>query len=140
MNKILTTITFLLFACATCVGQSSYKGLTPGRSTRADAERVLGQPVKSLSKTLVQYESSEEVVKVFVQYRDESPAAVVERIELTCSEVGGGRARHVWTRTQSWAATGSAGGRARIFPHGIHCILRRSPVHSKNRLPESLRR
>ncbi|MBA3355005.1 MAG: hypothetical protein H0U18_03520 [Pyrinomonadaceae bacterium] len=89
MNKILTTITVLLFACATCVGQSSYKGLTPGQSTRADVERVLGQPVKSVSKTLVEYESPEDDVRrLYVQYRNESPTAIVERIERTCVNDG----------------------------------------------------
>lgn len=78
-----TMILFFLITCATCFGQSSYKGLTPGKSTRADVERLLGRPVKSVSKTLVEYKSPEEGARLYVQYQDESPA-VVERIELTC--------------------------------------------------------
>jgi hypothetical protein len=46
-----------LLSCAACFGQTSYKGLTPGSSMRADAARVLVRPVKELSKTLVEYKS-----------------------------------------------------------------------------------
>jgi hypothetical protein len=54
-------VVLLLLLCGFCFGQSSYKGLTPGQSTRADVERVLGQPVKSVSKTLVEYKNREAV-------------------------------------------------------------------------------
>jgi hypothetical protein len=46
MKKILTATVCLLLACVPCFAQSSYKGLTPGQSTRADVERVFGWPVK----------------------------------------------------------------------------------------------
>ena len=78
-------IFFALIACATSFGQSSFQGLTPGRSTKADVERALGQPIRSASRTLVEYRSPAESGRLFVQYGDESAAAaVVERIELTC--------------------------------------------------------
>jgi hypothetical protein len=86
MTRILLTFLFLLLACAICFGQSSYKGLTPGKSTRADVERVLGRPIKELSKTLVEYKSPNGAARLYAQYRDESPAAVVERIEMTCPD------------------------------------------------------
>ena len=82
MNKILIAITFLLFAWAACFGQSSYKGLTPGKSTRAEAERVLGQPIKKVSETLIEYRPQPLTSKVYVQYRKDSP--VIERIEVFC--------------------------------------------------------
>jgi hypothetical protein len=82
----------LLLSGAACFGQSTFEGLTPGRSTRAEAERVLGRPVKRVSETLVEYAPRQlklihaEVTlnsgKIYVQYSDASPAAVVERIEL----------------------------------------------------------
>ena len=72
----------LLMSGATCFAQSSYKGLTPGRSTRADVERVLGRPVKSVSATLVEYRPQPMTSKIFVQYRGGAP--VVERIEVLC--------------------------------------------------------
>ena len=87
MNKTSTIITLLLFACATCFGQSSYKGLTPGQSTRVEVERVFGRPVTNASKTLVEYKSAEHLVKIYVQYSDDSAAAQVDRIELTCIKV-----------------------------------------------------
>jgi hypothetical protein len=87
-NKIIGGALLLLLACVTGFGQSSYKGLTPGQSTRADVDRVLGQTVKNVSKTLIEYTSPEDLVRLFVQYRDESPTAMVERIELICSVKG----------------------------------------------------
>jgi hypothetical protein len=84
MNRTSLIIICLLLSCAACFGQSSYKGLTPGRSTRSDVGHVLGQPIKELSKTLVEYKSPDEAARLYVQYSDESPAAIVERIELAC--------------------------------------------------------
>jgi hypothetical protein len=86
MSRIAFIILLSLSAYATCFAQSAYKGLTPGQSTRADVERVLGQPVKSVSKTLVEYKSPEAAGKLFVQYRNDSPAAIVERIEMACPD------------------------------------------------------
>ena len=83
-------IFFALIACATGFGQSSFQGLTPGRSTKADVERALGRPVKEVSKTLVEYKSPGEPGRLFVQYGGESAAAVVERVELICSSKTGG--------------------------------------------------
>lgn len=91
MRKLSAAVTFLLFACAICLGQATYLGLTAGKSTRAEVDRALGQPVRLVSGTLVEYRSPEAAGKLFVQYRDDSAAAVVERIELTCSvKMGGG--------------------------------------------------
>lgn len=85
MNKILIA-TFLLFSSGVCFGQSTYKGLTPGKSTKADVGQVLGQPVQNVSKTLIEYKSPEGWGRSYVQYRDESPAAVVDRLEIICSD------------------------------------------------------
>ena len=71
----------IVFSSVTGFAQSTYKGLTPGQSTKADIERVLGQPVQSVSKTLIEYKAPD-VDKLYVQYTDESRAALVERIEL----------------------------------------------------------
>ena len=84
-----TMILFLLITCATCFGQSSYKGLTPGKSTRAEVERVLGQPVKTASATLSEYKPRWNADRIYVQYDDAGPAATVERIELTCTDPPG---------------------------------------------------
>ena len=85
MKKLPACLTLLLFACVTCLGQTSYKGLKPGQSTRADAERVLGRPVRAISGTLLEYKPPVgDVGKLYVQYGDGSPGARVERIELVC--------------------------------------------------------
>ena len=82
MSRIVFIILCLLVACGTCFGQSTFEGLTPGKSTRADAERVLGQPVKKVSETLIEYRPQPLTSKVYVQYRQGSP--VIERIEVLC--------------------------------------------------------
>ena len=82
MRKIVFNILFLLLTFAACIGQTSYKGLTPGKSMRSDVERALGKPVKELSKTLVEYRPQPLTGQIFVQYREGS--AVVERMEMIC--------------------------------------------------------
>jgi hypothetical protein len=88
MWKTLGVALSLLFFVATSFAQTSYKGLTPGRSTRAEVEPVLGRPVNTVSATLIEYEPPRDPdparygmkVRVFVQYRNVSP--VVERIAV----------------------------------------------------------
>jgi hypothetical protein len=78
---------FALLTCAVSFAQTSYKGLTPGQSTKSDVQRVFGLPVKSVSTTLIEYKSPDYLGKIYVQYSDDSATAVVERIELTCKKV-----------------------------------------------------
>ena len=82
VKRILFLSFFMILACTACFAQSSYKGLTPGTSTRAEAERVLGQPVKNVSETLSEYRPQPLTSKIYVQYRKHSP--VIERIEFFC--------------------------------------------------------
>lgn len=84
MWKIPVVACLLMLSAAVCFAQSSYKGLTPGTSTRAEAERVLGQPVKNVSETLSEYRPQPLTSKIYVQYRKHSP--VIERIEFLCVE------------------------------------------------------
>jgi hypothetical protein len=84
IRRSLLAVGLLLFAWGICFSQTSFHGLTPGWSTRADVERLLGQPIKEHSSTLVEYHPLQEsrargVTKVYVQYRKDS--SVVERIE-----------------------------------------------------------
>jgi hypothetical protein len=80
-------ILFAVLTCAVSFGQTSYKGLTPGKSTRAEVERVFGLPVKSVSTTLIEYKSPDDLGRIFVQYSDDSATARVQRIELTCRTI-----------------------------------------------------
>jgi hypothetical protein len=81
-SRILFLSCFILMISTSGFAQASYNGLTPGKSTRAEAERVLGRPLKQVSHTLIEYKPVENMDKVYVQYRDESATAVVERIEF----------------------------------------------------------
>ena len=92
-----TTLLIVLLTLGPAIwssGQSTFRGLTPGRSTRPELEREIGHPVKALSATLFEYKEPEDlgrpmgVDKIFVQYRDESPSAVIERIEVLCDYPG----------------------------------------------------
>jgi hypothetical protein len=83
-HRTLIIILFVLLSCAACFAQMSFNGLTPGRSTKADVERTLGQPVRELSETLSEYKSDKETGQIFVQYRKGS--FVVERIEAVYPE------------------------------------------------------
>lgn len=66
--------------CSISFGQASFKSLTPGTSTRADAVRVLGAPLREVTETLAEYRSESEANKIFVQFARESK--VIERIEI----------------------------------------------------------
>ena len=88
MKRITVAVICTLLSYGVCFGQSAYKGLTPGKSTRAEVERVLGQPVNKVSETLVEYAPPSTPdpapyrvkVKVYVQYRRDS--GTVERIAV----------------------------------------------------------
>jgi hypothetical protein len=84
MRKTLGGALVLLLSGAVCFGQSTFQGLTPGSSTRADVDRVLGQPKKQISPTLSEYAGGADATKIYVQFADESLTAEALRIELFC--------------------------------------------------------
>jgi hypothetical protein len=60
MATLATIVTLLLCAnllvfSATAVAQTSYGSLTPGSSTRADVERVLGYPIGQVTGSVLTY-------------------------------------------------------------------------------------
>ncbi len=75
-------IAIAMIAANSVTAQSSYKGLTPGKSTRAEVARILGQPIKTYSDTLVDYGPQSQTSKVRVQFRVDS--TIIERIEVFC--------------------------------------------------------
>ena len=88
MHRTLIIILFVVLSYVTCFGQRSFKGLTPGQSTKDDVEKVLGQPINKLSETLYEYQPLEyndvyntkpRTAKIFVQYSKGS--FVMDRIE-----------------------------------------------------------
>lgn len=80
--RAIYVLAFLLLVYTNCFGQMNVNGMMPGKSTRAEVERVLGQPVRKVSETLVEYRPMELTGKIFVQYR--SSGEVVERLEILC--------------------------------------------------------
>lgn len=83
-NVSISALLVLIAATAYSHAQSAYRGIMPGTSTKAQAERVLGSPAKAVSATLSEYAGTSEVDKIYVQYRADS--SVVERIELLYGE------------------------------------------------------
>lgn len=100
-KRLCCLIGFLTLANLPSSAQSSFMGLTPGKSTRSDAQRVLGAPKTKTSETLSEYKAPSDkkkyvreedlwstaeggLVKIYVQYSDGSAAAVIVRIELIC--------------------------------------------------------
>ncbi len=74
-------IALTLVLASLCLPQSKYNNqLQPGINTRADAARVLGQPIRTLSATQFEYSPPPGVKKVVVEYRNGS--SVIERIEV----------------------------------------------------------
>lgn len=64
-----------------CLGQSSYQGLTPGTSTRAEVEKSLGQPARTEGRvSAYPAPAGSEIASIVVQYRTGSDIA--ERIEV----------------------------------------------------------
>jgi hypothetical protein len=74
MPRTLINILLVVLSCATCFAQSTYKGLTPGRSTRADVERLLGKPTNQVSESLFEYAQSGS--QIYVQYSKTLPTAI----------------------------------------------------------------
>jgi hypothetical protein len=76
-------LAFLVVALSiTVAAQASFNGLTPGKSTRPEVERLLGKPVKEHSQTLIEYSPQRATGRIFVQYAPDT--AVVERFEFLC--------------------------------------------------------
>jgi hypothetical protein len=72
-------VTFGVFVCS---AQTAYKNVTPGKTSRLSAERILGKPVKVHSPTLADYAPQLLTGKIRVQYGKDG---IVERIEFHCA-------------------------------------------------------
>jgi len=80
MRKTLSTMLWMTIVYGACIAQSKYKNeLQPGVSTRSEAIRVLGRPMRTLSATLFEYTPPAGAEKLLVEYRRGSE--VIERIE-----------------------------------------------------------
>lgn len=83
-NTIVSSFVIVLLTSTICMGQSTFKGLEPGRSTRAEVEKILGDPLREVSDALSEYKSDKESERIYVLYRRQSE--VVDRIELVYPE------------------------------------------------------
>ena len=77
MRRILL-VAALLVCGARAAAISTYKGLQPGKSTRAEVDRALGAPVRSVSATVFEYALSGAPGSILVEFRS---GDVVDRIE-----------------------------------------------------------
>lgn len=75
-----TSVLLLALGCVVCYGQTSFQEITPGASTRDDVARVLGQPARSISATLFEYNPPAGIARVEVGYS--AGSSVVERLEV----------------------------------------------------------
>lgn len=68
----------LLLAAEPAGAVSTYKGVQPGKTTRAEVEKIFGQPRRALSGTLFEYALTDGPGELLVEYRE---AGVVNRLE-----------------------------------------------------------
>lgn len=78
--RTLIVILFVLLSYVACFGQSSFQELTPGTSTRSEVASVFGQPVRTISTTLFEYNPPAGIARVEVGYGGGS--SLVESIEI----------------------------------------------------------
>jgi len=89
-----TAVALVVFvsAIATTYAASILNGIEPGVSTRAQAEKVFGAPIRSIAATRFAYEPTGGTSGIEIEY---TPAQVVDRIELAFAP---GLAREVVVR------------------------------------------
>lgn len=80
MRKIASTIITILLTCTLSLGQTAFMQLTPGTSSKSEAERVLGASVSKSSDGLFEYKSQQGGQKLYIQYGEEP--AVIHRLEV----------------------------------------------------------
>jgi hypothetical protein len=74
-------VCLIALSAGTCMAQSSYMGVTPGTSRRADVEKKLGQPARSEGRVSEYHAlAGSEVASIVAQYCTDSEVA--ERIEV----------------------------------------------------------
>lgn len=76
---VLLVLGMLVVRPASLVAVTKWKGIEPGKSTRADVERQLGTPARSITARLLVYSGQSGLGRIVVEYRDN---AVADRIEV----------------------------------------------------------
>lgn len=80
MKRFFTTTLMILLSFEVSFGQTAVMKLTPGKSSRTDAERLLGRPVTTVSQTLFEYRPKEAGRKLYIQYAQQSE--LIDRVEI----------------------------------------------------------
>jgi tetratricopeptide (TPR) repeat protein len=80
LQRTVAALLFNLLTSAASLAQTSFLGLAPGQSTRDEAVRVLGQPVRTVTADLLEFSPQEGTGKIEVEVRKRS--SVIDRIEL----------------------------------------------------------
>jgi Flp pilus assembly protein TadD len=80
LRRTVAALLFNLLISAASWAQTSFLGLAPGQSTREEAVRVLGQPVRTVTAELLEFSPQEGTGKIEVEVRKRS--SVIDRIEL----------------------------------------------------------
>ena len=101
MKFLLNPFLWTILCVSPSFGQAAFLGLKADVSSRPEVERVLSRPLKQVSPTLIEYAShsfklahSDTAVnpsKIYVQYREGTSPAIVERIELILCSAHRGR-------------------------------------------------
>lgn len=78
-SGLLIAALFSVIATDVALAQSSFQGLTPGVSTKQDAMRALGAPIRAISATLEEYAAPQGMARVEVAI---DAQGVVQRIEV----------------------------------------------------------
>ncbi len=78
-RKVIPLFVWLMLVCSPCLAVSTYMGIQPGLSTRANVEAVFGRPVNNLSPTLFEYSLPGGKGKVVIDFREKD--FVVDRLE-----------------------------------------------------------
>lgn len=89
MKSLITIVIVAIFAVAASA-QTTFNGITPAKTTKTEAEKILGAPLKKLSETLIEYSPSKSnaqeaakaggAMQVYIQYRQGS--LIVERVAI----------------------------------------------------------
>ena len=82
MKTILLTTSLILFVCVEASAQVSFQGLTPGVSTRADAEQALGRDIDTEYRTTYLYKPPAGLKKIKIDFPTEDKNAVIEAIHV----------------------------------------------------------
>ena len=82
MKATLKTLAAVLLLCSAAAAESRYNNqLQPGLHTRAEVDRILGAPIRTLSANSYEYKPPAGAARLVVQYG--TGAGIVERIEAT---------------------------------------------------------